>query len=61
MEIFVPFGKVECILDTSGFDSKPIIVFDRKKVEKVIGIVEKEETISEAERLIKEANSRTVD
>ena len=60
-------GKVECAKHTLP-DGKvetlgpgEIYVFDKAKVGTVIGVVSREETLSEAERILKEANNRTVD
>ena len=48
MKHTLPTGEVE------------IFVFDKEKVGKVTGIVNEEEMVSEAERLIKEARDRTI-
>ena len=59
-------GKVECvktILPTGEVEMLgpgEIFVFDKEKVGKVTGIVNEEEMVSEAERLIKEARDRTI-
>ena len=59
-------GKVECvktILPTGEVETLgpgEIFVFDKEKVGKVTGIVNEEEMVSEAERLIKEARDRTI-
>ena len=50
-------GKGTCTLPTGEVE---IFVFDKEKVEKVTGIVNEEEMVSEAERLIKEARDRTI-
>ena len=60
-------GKVECVKHTlptgevETLGPGEIFVFDKAKVGTVTGIVGEEETLSEAERLLKEANNRTVD
>ena len=60
-------GKVECAKHTLP-DGKvetlgpgEIYVFDKAKMGTVTGVVGEEETISEAERLLKEARDRTID
>ena len=59
-------GKVTCvkhILPTGEVEMLgpgEIFVFDKEKVGKVTGIVNEEEMVSEAERLIKEARDRTI-
>ena len=59
-------GKVECvktILPTGEVETLgpgEIFVFDKEKVGKVTGIVNEEEMVSEAERLVKEAHDRTI-
>ena len=54
-------GKVTCVKHTLPTGEVEIFVFDKEKVGKVTGIVNEEEMVSEAERLIKEAHNRTVD
>ena len=58
-------GKVECIshlpAPNKPLDAEEYITFDKAKVGTVTGVVGEEETISEAERLLKEANNRTID
>lgn len=58
-------GKVECAsrlpAPTNPLDAEEYITFDKSKVGTVTGVVGEEEMISEAERLLKEANNRTID
>lgn len=60
-------GKVECVKHTlptgevEELGPGEIYVFDKAKVGTVTGVVGEEETINEAERLLKEARDRTVD
>lgn len=53
-------GKVTCVKHTLPTGEVEIFVFDKEKVGKVTGIVNEEEMVSEAERLIKEARDRTI-
>ena len=59
-------GKVECVKHTlptgevETLGPGEIYVFDKAKVGTVTGVVGEEETINEAERLLKEARDRTV-
>ena len=53
-------GKVTCVKYTLPTGEVEIFVFDKEKVGKVTGIVNEEEMVSEAERLIKEARDRTI-
>lgn len=60
-------GKVECVKHTlptgevETLGPGEIFVFDKAKVGTVTGVVGEEETINEAERLLKEARDRTID
>lgn len=60
-------GKVTCVehtLPTGEVETLgpgEIYIFDKQKIGKVIGIANKEEMVSEAERLIEEAHNRTID
>ena len=60
-------GKVECVKHTLPTGEVEILgpgeiyIFDKQKVGTVTGTVNKEEMISEAERIIKEARDKTVD
>ena len=60
-------GKVTCVKHTLSTGEVEMLgpgetfVFDKEKVGKVTGIVNEEEMVSEAERLIKEARDRTID
>lgn len=60
-------GKVTCVKHTlptgevEMLGPGEIFVFDKEKVGKITGIVNEEEMVSEAERLLKEARDRTID
>ena len=59
-------GKVNCVKHTlptgevEMLGPGEVFIFDKQKIGTVIGIVNEEEMVSEAERLIKEAHNRTV-